>query len=100
MLGNQRKLVEVVVGHGVIQFPLTAGTTMMLLRAAFGVLANLTVNEMINRGKEGYGYLRRPNGSYSNPFDRGPLTNLSMFYGGHADWESLAEQQALVGPPS
>eukprot|EP00884_Botryococcus_braunii_P001664 jgi/Botrbrau1/11499/Bobra.0360s0019.2 len=79
-----------------VQFPLTAGTTMMLLRAAFGVLANLTVNEMINRGKEGYGYLRRPNGSYSNPFDRGPLTNLSMFYGGHADWESLAEQQALA----
>ncbi|PNH03899.1 hypothetical protein TSOC_009980 [Tetrabaena socialis] len=52
--------------------------TLLAARQAFCILANLTSNELINRGR--YQYLKADQGDYSNRFDRGPLRNCFGFW--------------------
>jgi hypothetical protein len=71
-----------------------------MLRALFGLAANLTVNEQINRRKSPYTYLQFPDGSYRNPFDRGPYANLVQFYLGQLpNWTAEADAEYQVRAP-
>lgn len=58
-------------------------------RAVYGIVAELTTNEMENW--ERYTYLRDiASGEYSNPFDAGILANAVRFFSaGYTDWDSL-----------
>ncbi|GAB4820982.1 hypothetical protein N2152v2_008028 [Parachlorella kessleri] len=70
-----------------LMVPITLGTAALAGRQAFCVLANLTTNELLGRDK--YGYLHAQDGTFSNPFDKGPLTNCAQFWSnGRPDWYS------------
>ena len=77
-------------------------------RAAYGIAAELTANEMANTGR--YAYLHHPDtGIYDNPFDAGLLANAVRFFssGGagrdgraYVDWDALAEARRAGRAPS
>lgn len=58
-------------------------------RAAYGIAAELSTNEMENW--ERYAYLKdATTGEYDNPFDAGVLLNAQrFFFGGATDWDGL-----------
>lgn len=72
-------------------------------RALYGMLAELTVNEMENAHR--YLYLRSPDGAFENPFDAGFVANIAAFWAptfgrGSTDWDArLAAHRASPRPP-
>ncbi|KAG2442063.1 hypothetical protein HYH02_009854 [Chlamydomonas schloesseri] len=69
----------------------------LVLRQILCILANLTANELINRGR--YNYLKHEGGGYCNRFDRGVVSNCFTFWvardtrgpGGGGDWLAVFE---------
>lgn len=62
----------------VVQMPLLLMALTLGARMAFGIASNLTVNEMINRGR--YDYMKHAGAGYCNRFDRGLLANCMQFW--------------------
>ena len=76
---------------------MTAGSLFILLRAAFNISANLTVNESIV-GKK-YPYLQTTDRQFWNFFDRGMLANCLQFWlvsNPRPDWALIYQREAQV----
>ena len=79
------------------QLPMTVGSLFILLRAAFCVSANLTVNESIV-GKR-YPYLQTADRQFWNFFDRGMLANCLQFWlagNSKPDWALIYQREQQV----
>jgi uncharacterized membrane protein YgcG len=78
-----------------IQLAAFCFNSMLCARAAYGIAAELTSNEMANTGR--YAYLHHPTtGEYDNPFDAGIAANAARFFAGlwgapPPDWDALAD---------
>ena len=84
-----------------VQIPMTLGSFFILVRGAFCIAANLTVNESIV-GKK-YPYLQTPDRQFWNFFDRGTLANCLQFWlvgNPRPDWGLIyqREQEVLCLP--
>ena len=84
-----------------VQIPMTLGSFFILVRGAFCISANLTVNESIV-GKK-YPYLQTPDRQFWNFFDRGTLANCLQFWlvgNPKPDWGLIyqREQEVLSQP--
>ena len=53
-------------------------TLFLVGRQLFGLLGNMTTNEIICRRR--YEHFKAPDGTFLNPFDQGPLTNCIVFW--------------------
>jgi hypothetical protein len=79
------------------QVPLLIGSTFILLRAAFCIGANLTTNESIVNVR--YEYLRGPDGTFWNYFDRGVVSNCIQFWLSGSpgpDWALIYQRETQV----
>ncbi|KAL6763003.1 hypothetical protein V8C86DRAFT_3086322 [Haematococcus lacustris] len=71
--------------------PLALAGLFLACRTLFNATANLTTNELINRGK--YLYLNHEAVGYTNRFDRGVLHNCFQFWcHPHQDWWRLYDE--------
>ncbi|KDD73600.1 hypothetical protein H632_c2018p1, partial [Helicosporidium sp. ATCC 50920] len=61
-----------------VLLPVTAATLFLLARMLWGILANLTVHEMLRRPP--LPYLLSADGLYDNPWDRGVAANCARFW--------------------
>lgn len=80
---------------------MTVGSLFILLRAAFCVSANLTVNESIV-GKK-YPYLQTADRQFWNYFDRGMLANCLQFWlvgNPGPDWALIYQREQQVHHPA
>lgn len=71
------------------------GNAYLVARQLLCIAANLTTNELLTRHK--YSYLRGPDGSFWNSFDRGCLSNCLQFWcHPRPDWaEVYADSQQV-----
>ena len=77
------------------------GSSVILLRAAFCIAANLTTNEGIVNVR--YAYLQGPDGRFWNYFDRGVLSNCLQFWLSRTprpDWALIYQTEVQVGSSS
>ena len=80
-----------------VQIPMTLGSFFILVRGAFCISANLTVNESIV-GKK-YPYLQTPDRQFWNFFDRGTLANCLQFWlvgNPRPDWALIYQREQEV----
>ncbi|GFH31184.1 palmitoyltransferase, partial [Haematococcus lacustris] len=84
-------LLRQIAATGDSRAPLALAGLFLACRTLFNAAANLTTNELINRGK--YLYLNHEAVGYTNRFDRGVLHNCFQFWcHPHQDWWRLYDE--------
>lgn len=77
--------------------PILLGTGFQVLRQIFCILAGLTPNELIVRGK--YDYLKDEQLLFYNPFDAGPLDNCVKYWSTERpDWYAIYSERIDLDP--
>nr|XP_026696424.1 probable protein S-acyltransferase 23 isoform X1 [Ciona intestinalis] len=63
---------------GIIMALFTVVTSGLVFFTTYQAMTNITTNERLNYRR--YDYLKDGNGSFSNPFDQGPVKNMQEFF--------------------
>jgi len=77
--------------------PILGGTAFLAGRMVLCIASNLTTNELILRRR--FDYLKAADGSFYNPFDRGPAANCAQFFAAkRPDWYAVYSERKDLDP--